>query len=386
MTFPHRHQLDLDTFAACCQQGVDLARFPHAERAEQGILVYAGELFAEHSPVERSALLAELNLALSDGPGVLVIQGAFADTGIIDAHSATLQELMAREAKTRIAGDHFAAAGANTRLWNAVQKAALADPDSFMAYYSNPAMHAVSEAWLGPGYQITAQVNVVHPGGAGQQPHRDYHLGFMTDEQAERYPLPVHRLSSLLTLQGAVAHSDMSVASGPTRLLPFSHQYELGYLAWRDSAFKAFFEDQAVQLPLQKGDQVWFNPALFHAAGTNRTRDVQRMANLLQVSSAFGRAMETVDRSAISRAVFPRLRDAHASGELSKQAVLRVVATAAEGYPFPTSLDTDPPVDGLAPASEQDVLLQAVLEGWSTEQCDRALTERLSARAGPGED
>lgn len=32
----------------------------------------------------------------------------------------------------------------------------------------------VSEAWLGPGYQLTAQVNVVRPGGKAQEPHRDY--------------------------------------------------------------------------------------------------------------------------------------------------------------------------------------------------------------------
>ena len=53
---------------------------------------------------------------------------------------------------------------------------------------------------------------------------------------------------------------------------------------------------------------MFFNPALFHAAGANRTADVNRMANLLQVSSAFGRAMEAVDRSAMSVAVFPALR------------------------------------------------------------------------------
>ena len=48
-----------------------------------------------------------------------------------------------------------------------------------------------------------------------------------------------------------------------------------------------------MQLPLAKGDAAFFNPALFHGAGTNRSADVRRMANLLQVSSAFGRAMET---------------------------------------------------------------------------------------------
>ena len=41
-----------------------------------------------------------------------------------------------------------------------------------------------------------------------------------------------------------------------------------------------------MQLPLAKGDAVFFNPALFHDAGTNRTADVRRTAHLLHVSSA----------------------------------------------------------------------------------------------------
>ena len=50
----------------------------------------------------------------------------------------------------------------------------------------------------------------------------------------------------------------------------------------------------------------FFNPALLHGAGHNRSADVRRMANLLQVSSAFGRAMEAVDRAAVSRAEIGR--------------------------------------------------------------------------------
>ena len=57
------------------------------------------------------------------------------------------------------------------------------------------------------------------------------------------------------------------------------------------------FGEHHVQLPLTKGDAVFFNPALFHAAGSNTTSDVRRMANLLQISSAFGRAMDAVDRA-----------------------------------------------------------------------------------------
>jgi hypothetical protein len=151
-------------------------------------------------------------------------------------------------------------------------------------------------------------------GGQAQDPHRDYHLGFLSNETAARFPAHVHLLSPVLTLQGAVAHSDMSIESGPTMYLPYSHQYAPGYLAWRLPEFRELFQRRYVQLPLTKGDAVFFNPALFHGAGTNVSADVQRMANLLQVSSAFGRAMETVDRAKVSRAIFPVLRARREAG------------------------------------------------------------------------
>src|SRR5436309_1497121 len=162
-------------------------------------------------------------------------------------------------------------------------------------------------AWLGPAYQVTSQVNVVDPGGAAQPVHRDYHLGFQADSQAARFPAHAHRLSPVLTLQGAVAHTDMPAETGPTMYLPHSHKYLPGYLAWRRPEFCEYFEASYVQLPLSKGDAAFFNPALFHAAGANRTTGVHRMANLLQASSAFGRAMEAVDRASMSVALFPAL-------------------------------------------------------------------------------
>ena len=95
----------------------------------------------------------------------------------------------------------------------------------FADYYANNLIAAVCRAWLGPGYQVTSQVNVVNPGGAAQSAHRDYHLGFASDTQAVRFPAHVHRLSPVLTLQGAVAHTDMPAETGPTIYLPHSHKY-----------------------------------------------------------------------------------------------------------------------------------------------------------------
>ena len=80
---------------------------------------------------------------------------------------------------------------------------------------------------------MTAQVNVVNPGGAAQAPHRDYHLGFQSAAACTSYPASVHQMSAFLTLQGAVAHCDMPLASGPTLYLPWSQRYRAGFLAWQ---------------------------------------------------------------------------------------------------------------------------------------------------------
>ncbi len=158
----------------------------------------------------------------------------------------------------------------------------------------------------------------------------------------------MHLLSPVLTLQGAVAHSDMPVESGPTMYLPYSHQYPPGYLAWRLPEFRGLFAQRHVQLPLAKGDAAFFNPALFHGAGNNVSTDVQRMANLLQVSSAFGRAMETSDRTKTTKAIYPALRERRAAG-VAENTLHQALTCAADGYPFPSNLDLDANVGGLTP-------------------------------------
>ena len=249
-------------------------------------------------------------------------------------------------------------------------------PEAFVDYYANDVIALASSAWLGPGYQVTSQVNVVRPGGKAQEPHRDYHLGFLTDEVIAQYPTHVHALSPVLTLQGAVAHTDMPLESGPTLYLPYSHQYLPGYLAWRREDFKAYFAEHHVQLPLRKGDAGFFNPALFHGAGSNVSTDIQRMANLLQVSSAFGRAMEQVDRARVVDAVYPALR----SSGLDAAGLAAAVAASAEGYPFPTNLDLDQPVDGLTPVSQAELVHRALDEGWEPAALTAALADYTARR------
>jgi len=131
-----------------------------------------------------------------------------------------------------------------------------------------------------------------------------------------------------------------------------------------------------VQLPLKKGDAVFFNPALFHAAGHNRSRDVHRIANLIQVSSAFGRAMETLDRKAMCRTLYPALLAMRAAGELSNPQLRDAVAACAEGYAFPSNLDRDQPIGGMAPRTQQELMLEALAEEWPEQRFNEALDDK----------
>jgi len=123
---------------------------------------------------------------------------------------------------------------------------------------------------------------------------------------------------------------------------------------------------------------VFFNPALYHGAGSNFSSDVRRIANLLQVSSPFGRAMEALNRTAMVLAIYPALLAMKAAGHLQRDLHNAVVATA-EGYAFPTNLDSDQPIGSLAPPSQVDSVLAALDADLSVDELDvvlRAQEER----------
>lgn len=373
-----RNKCRLDDFRALVE--VEADPVPLAERVERGVPVFdAGTLRARIEADGSDRPVREVLAAVLDsGAGVFAIAGAV-DPDVVDCASEVFFGLIAQQhAEGRAVGDHYAKPGANDRVWNAIEKLAVTAPEVFVDYYANDMIALAALAWLGPNYQISSQVNVVNPGGDAQAPHRDYHLGFMTDDEAEQYPGHAHLLSPVITLQGAVAHCDMPVVSGPTLLLPHSQTYPLGYLAWRRPEFIDYFNHNAVQLPLAKGDAVFFNPALFHAAGSNNTADVHRIANLLQISSAMARAMETMDRIAMSKAAYPALAARRRSG-MSTAEIVNAATAAADGYAFPTNLDNDPPVDGLTPKSHLAILLDALDEGADEDEFSRradALVER----------
>ena len=161
-------------------------------------------------------------------------------------------------------------------------------------------------------------------------------------------------------------------------LLPGSQRFLAGYLAWRDERFKEHFAAHQVQLELEPGDAVFFNPGLHHAAGENRSTNIDRIGNLLQVSSAFGIPMEAVDWAGIATATYPVLQGLARYHQLTNDHM----AVCAAGYAWPSNLDTDPSTAGLAPPSMQAILRQALADGVTVDEFTVAM-QALATRRKP---
>jgi ectoine hydroxylase-related dioxygenase (phytanoyl-CoA dioxygenase family) len=374
---------DLEEFQASIAKRSAREEFPLAADFQRDVPIYDCDRIRDlgSDPGYRAAVQAEWAAVWLNGPGIVVLKKGQPDTALVDETSDVFRQLIEEQkAAGQTAGDHFAKPGANDRVWNALEKLCVRAPDVFARYYANDMIAMAATAWLGPAYQIASQLNVVNPGGQAQAMHRDYHLGFFTTPDLRNYPAHVHRWSPGLVLQGALAHVDMPVESGPTLYLPYSQRFEPGYFAYDKADFQSYFTKHHVQLPLDKGDMVFFSPALFHAAGTNRSTDIRRMANLLQITHGFGRAMETIDRIRMATVLYPALLEARRAGRLDERGLRNAVAAAAEGYAFPTNLDRDPPLGGLAPPSDQTFMLGALADEMTSEAFSAALANRASKR------
>ena len=205
----------LEEFRAHVEQRTDPSDCRHAADIVSNIPVYDGVQIAKDLKDDADWLpvMAEWNRVWAKGPGIVLVRRGLADIGLLDAVTDKLNEIIHEEAIGNGGkGDHFAAAGANSRVWNSHEKLCMKSPELFARYNANEFTRRLSEAWLGSGYQITAQANVVRPGGKAQIAHRDYHMGFQSEKSLLGYPATQHALSTHLTLQGAVAHTDMPVS------------------------------------------------------------------------------------------------------------------------------------------------------------------------------
>ena len=339
-------ECDLDDFAALVERTTDPADYPFAEEVISNVLVYDGAAVrAATSPDTRRALLAEWVEAMTGGLSRGLSQG-------LRRHGrrrCRVRPLLGHD--RRAAGEPHGRrrplrqAGANDRIWNALEKLCFRDPAVFAAYYGNEIV-ALVEAWLGPAYQFTSQINVVNPGSrAVAAPRLPPRLPGTGGDRGASGP----RASALAGPDAPGRGRPLRHAGRdrPDPLSPLLANIPSGLSRHRESGVPRLFRPAPAQLPLAKGDAAFFNPALFHAAGNRRSRDVRRMANLLQVSSAYGRAMESVDRTRMSAALHRALLALRAEGKLTLEQSGCAVAACAEGYSFPTNLDRDPPLGGV---------------------------------------
>ena len=65
---------------------------------------------------------------------------------------------------------------------------------------------------------------------------------------------------------------------------------------------------------------------------------------------------------------------------MDDSALRSALAAAAEGYAFPTNLDLDQPVDGMAPQTQAELVWRALQESWPAAQVEEALHSHAGRR------
>jgi len=90
--------------------------------------------------------------------------------------------------------------------------------------------------------------------------------------------------------------------------------------------------------------------------------DIEAVVQKAYATGASKVVVEDMREEFLTGYVFPALKALWAGP--GRRAVRNLIAVAAEGYPFPTNLDRDQPINGLAPQSQAQLLAQAVEEAW----------------------
>jgi ectoine hydroxylase-related dioxygenase (phytanoyl-CoA dioxygenase family) len=79
--------------------------------------------------------------------------------------------------------------------------------------------------------------------------------------------------------------------------------------------------------------------------------------------------------------LYPVMQTLSEQSNLTPQGIDNVIAAAAEGYAFPTNLDRDPPLGGLAPKSQQDLTREALNGSWDVQRFLEALQRQAARRS-----
>jgi len=127
---------------------------------------------------------------------------------------------------------------------------------------------------------------------------------------------------------------------------------------------------------IDQSNTIFFNPAVFHAAGANTTNDFHRIGNLFQISSPFGKPIERIDYIKIINHIYPSLLEHLNKKNLSEKLIDNVLICATDGYAFPTNLDHDNNSDSkLQGMSMYELTKQSLLDSLSLEKFSLKLSE-----------
>lgn len=115
-----------------------------ASSIQSNIPIYDLSTLSYSNTATAHGLQDEWNHILLSGPGVLVLKSLFADRQLLSRINSVFSTISSEAAASSGSskGNHFAASGTNSRIWNSFQKHGILDPESFIQYYSNP--------WLAP--------------------------------------------------------------------------------------------------------------------------------------------------------------------------------------------------------------------------------------------
>lgn len=273
-------------------------------------------------------LKEEINYVLVNGPGILIIKNLI-DKNLVNYSNLVIDNITNKQKPTK--NDHFSN---NLRIWNFYEKFSIQSPTTFIHYHKNPILNLVVDSYLGPKYQISSQINIVKPGSKSQVFHRDYHLGLMELDEIKKYPPNIQTSSMNLTLQGLIAHSDINKINGSTKFVPFSQNNKKGYLEIKNKKIIKECEQNYLQLNLEKGDAVFFNPAIYHAAGENNDNK-DRIANIFQFNSAFSKPMEKVNNNLIKKSVNNHILNS----SLDYYELHNIYSFVYDNYNYPKNLD-----------------------------------------------
>ena len=114
-----------DTNLMAARQDNNLSKFLKFFGNKKNIPIYDIEELQNifQNDALKNDLMAEWAWVLRESSGVIVLRNAYRDTSVIDEATQLYEGIIADEKlKSGGGADHFAAAGANDRIWNSLQK------------------------------------------------------------------------------------------------------------------------------------------------------------------------------------------------------------------------------------------------------------------------